>query len=63
MRKRVRLSTLRFAVALLVLLLVVVMQQVQIAGMRQLIDPCAKQRDLFTTTIREQRDQIERQRE
>jgi uncharacterized membrane protein affecting hemolysin expression len=59
---RFRLSTVLFVVAVLALLLVVVIQQVQIARMRQQIDRYSKEKDQLTTIIREQRDRIERQR-
>jgi hypothetical protein len=68
-RFRFRLGTILFVVAILALLLVVVIQQVQIGRMRGLLDASAKreaaslQRDsILTTIIREQRDQLERHR-
>lgn len=68
MRKRVRLSTLLFAVAILALCLVVVTQQVQIrrmqsriGQMRQTIDADEKSKDQLTAIIRELRDHLERQ--
>jgi hypothetical protein len=66
---RVQLGTLLFVIAILALLLVVVVQQVQIGRMQSqigqmtlTIDANAKSRDQLTTIIREQRDQIERNR-
>ena len=61
MRMRYRLNTLLFAVAILALLLLVFIQQVQIGRMRQLIDEGVKEKDQLTTIIRELRDHIERQ--
>lgn len=66
--KRLRISTLLFAVAILALLLVVVTQQVQIGRMqsrigqmRQTIDADVKSKDQLTAIIRELRDHLERQ--
>jgi cytochrome c-type biogenesis protein CcmH/NrfG len=66
---RFQLRTLLFIVALLSLLLVVIIQQVQIGRMRQSIDAgekreaqAQKQQDKLTTIIRELRDLIERHR-
>jgi low affinity Fe/Cu permease len=66
--KRFRISTRLFAVAIFALLLVVVIQQVQIARMhsqigrmRRMIDADVKSRDQLSTIIRELRDQLERQ--
>ena len=66
--KRFRLSTLLFAVAILALLFLVVIQQVQMGRMqsqnrlmRQMIDADLKSREQLTTTIRELRDHLERQ--
>jgi len=49
-----------FAVAILVLLLVIVIQQVQIKQMRQQVDRYSKERDQLTTILREQRDHLDR---
>jgi cell division protein FtsL len=66
--KRFRISTLLFVVAILALLLLVVMQQVQIGRMqsrigqmRKTIDADVKSNDQLTAIIRELRDQLERQ--
>ena len=61
-RFRFRLGTILFVVAILALLLVVVIQQVQIGRMRQLIDAGVKEKDQLTTIIRELRDHLERHR-
>jgi hypothetical protein len=57
---RFRLKTILFVVAILALLLVVVIQQVQIGRMRNMIDAHAKDREQMTTIIREMRDRVER---
>ena len=66
--KRFRISTLLFVVAILALLLLVVMQQVQIGRMqspigqmRKTIDADVKSNDQLTAIIRELRDHLERQ--
>jgi hypothetical protein len=66
--KRFRINTLLFVVAILALLLLVVMQQVQIGRMqsrigqmRQTIDADVKSKDQLTIIIRELRDHLERQ--
>jgi hypothetical protein len=59
---RFRIAWVMVVVAILALLLVVVIQQVQIGRMGQLIDAEAKERDQMTTIIREQRDLIERRK-
>jgi hypothetical protein len=59
---RFRLRTLLLVVAIVALLTVVVIQQVQIGRMRHLIDAHAKQRDQLTTIVRELRDRVERHR-
>ena len=66
--KRFRLSTLLFAVAILALLFLVVIQQVQMGRMqsqnrlmRQMIDADLKSREQLTTTIRELRDHLRAQ--
>jgi cell division protein FtsL len=66
--KRFRINTLLFVVAILALLLLVVMQQVQIGRMqsrigqmRQMIDADVKSKDQLTIIIRELRDHLERQ--
>jgi cell division protein FtsL len=66
--KRFRINTLLFVVAILALLLLVVMQQVQIGRMqsrigqmRQTIDADVKSKDQLTINIRELRDHLERQ--
>jgi hypothetical protein len=61
-RFRFRLGTVLFVMAILALLLLVVIQQVQIGRMRQLIDQHAKEKDQLTTIIRELRDHLERPR-
>jgi len=61
-RFRFRLKTLLIVVAFLALLLVVIIQQVQIARMRRSMDAQARQRDNLTTIIRELRDHLERSR-
>jgi hypothetical protein len=62
-----RLWRLLFAVAILALLLVIVIQQVQIGRqqvqskqMRQQIDRYSKERDQLATILSEQRDRLER---
>jgi hypothetical protein len=62
-RLRFRLGTVLFVIAILALLLLVVIQQVQIGRMRQLIDQYAKEKDQLTTIIRELRDHLERHRQ
>ena len=66
--KRFRINTLLFVVAILALLLLVVMQQVQIGRMqsrigqmRKTIDADVKSKDQLTIIIRELRDHLERQ--
>jgi cell division protein FtsL len=66
--KRFRINTLLFVVAILALLLLVVMQQVQIGRMqsrigqmRKTIDADVKSNDQLTAIIRELRDHLERQ--
>jgi C4-dicarboxylate-specific signal transduction histidine kinase len=58
---RARLSTLLFAVAILALLLLVVIQQVRIGRMQQVIDKGMKDNAELTMIIRELRDHLERQ--
>jgi hypothetical protein len=52
-RFRFRLGTTLFVVAILALLLVVVMQEVQIGRMRQLIDKGGKDKDRLAKTVRD----------
>jgi hypothetical protein len=59
---RFRLGTVLLVVAILALLLVVVIQQMQIGRMRQLIDAGVKEKAQLTTIIREQRDLLEQHR-
>jgi hypothetical protein len=59
---RFRLSTVLFIVAILALLLVVIIQQVQIGRMRRLIDAGAKEKDQLTVIIRELRDFLQQPR-
>jgi uncharacterized membrane protein len=68
-RFRWKLGTLMFVVAIVALLLVIVIQQVeirrqqaQIEQMRRSIDAAAKSQEKLTTILREQRDMIERHR-
>ncbi len=62
---RFRLKTVLLVVAFLALVTAVVIQQVQIARMRQMINAreaqVAKERDQLTTIIREMRGYVERQ--
>ena len=55
---RFRLAWVMVAVAILALLLVVIIQQVQIGRMRELIDAGEKQKVKLTTIIRELQDQV-----
>ena len=57
-RFRLRLSTLLFVVAILALLLVVVIQQMQIGRMRQSIDVAVKEKEKLITVIRELQDHV-----
>jgi cytochrome c-type biogenesis protein CcmH/NrfG len=66
-RFRFKLGTILFAVAILALLLVAIIQQVQIERMRRLMDAQAQQlnaqvqqQDKLTAIIRELRDHLER---
>jgi uncharacterized membrane protein (DUF106 family) len=66
-RFRFRLGTLLLVVAILALLLVVTVQQVQMERLRRRADALQKQvdqgardKDVLTTIIREQRDMLER---
>jgi low affinity Fe/Cu permease len=55
---RFRLAWVMVAVAILALLLVVIIQQVQIGRMRELIDAGEKQKVKLTTIIRELQNQV-----
>jgi low affinity Fe/Cu permease len=55
---RFRLAWVMVAVAILALLSVVIIQQVQIGRMRELIDAGEKQKVKLTTIIRELQDQV-----
>jgi hypothetical protein len=66
-RFRFRIGTLLLVIAVLALLLVVVVQQVQMERMRQRaavlqkqVDQAARDRDVLTIIVREQRDMLER---
>ena len=61
-RFRFRLGTVLLAVAIVALLLMVFIQQVQIGRMRQVIDQGAKEKDQLTKIIRELRNYLERQK-
>jgi hypothetical protein len=60
---RFQLGTVLLVVAILALLLVVVIQQMQIGRMKQLIDAGVKEKAQLTTIIREQRDLLEQHRQ
>ena len=59
-RFRFRLKTILLVVAILALVSVVVVQQLQIARMKQLIEAGEKQKDQLTVIIRELRGYLER---
>ena len=59
--KRFRLIMLPIAIAILALLLLVFIQQVEIGRLRQVIDKCVKEKDELTAIIRELKDNLERQ--
>jgi hypothetical protein len=61
-RYRFRLKTILLVVAIVALLMVVVIQQVQIGRMRQLIDAGVKERANLAKIIRELQDHLHRQR-
>ena len=61
-RYRFRLKTILLVVAIVALLMVVVIQQVQIGRMRQLINTGVKERADLATIIHELQDHVHRQR-
>ena len=58
--KRFRLIMLPIAIAILALLLLVFIQQVEIGRLRQVIDKFVKEKDELTAIIRELKDNLER---